>query len=184
MPKNRLRFFLFCMLLAAFCVSVHAQVGPSATGHQPKLSVGGFGSVFQPDYAGNGIAQASPNPLVGIGAYFDYKINRLIGVEGEGNWLHFNQYIGITQDTYLIGPKVQIHEFGNWAPYGKFLIGTGGGSFLNGHTTVLSYGGGVDYNLSSHWIVRMGDFEFQQWLVTPQLHPYGGSVGIAYKIFR
>jgi hypothetical protein len=184
MPKKCSIFFLLCVILAASRVSVNAQVSASATGHQPKLSAGGFASVFQPDYAGNGIAQASPNALVGIGAYADYKINRYIGIEGEANWLEFNQYIGITEHTYLIGPKIQIHEFGKWMPYGKFLVGAGGGSFLNGHTTVLAYGGGVDYDLGRHWILRAGDFEFQQWLITPQLHPYGGSVGIAYKIFK
>ena len=184
MPKNCSIFFLLCVMLGTLKAPVYAQVGPTATGHQPKLSAGGFGSVFQPGYAGNGIAQASPNPLVGLGAYFDYKINRFVGVEGEANWLEFNQYLGITEHTYLLGPKVHIHDFGNWYPYGKFLVGAGGGSFLNGNTTVLSYGGGVDYNLSRHWIVRAGDFEFQQWLVTPQLHPYGGSVGIAYKILK
>jgi len=184
MPKSRSTLFLFCMMIAAVATPVYAQVMPSAYEHQPKLIAGGFGSVFQPDYAGNGVAQASPNPLIGIGAFVDYKINRLIGVEAEGNWLHFNQYIGITETTYLIGPKVNIHDFGRFTPYGKVLVGMGGGSFLDGHTTVLAYGGGADYNLSSHWMLRAGDFEFQQWFVTPQLHPYGGSVGIAYKIFR
>jgi hypothetical protein len=184
MPKNCSKVFFLCMIFAAVEVSVFGQVGPSATGHQPRLSAGGFGSVFQPDYAGNGVAQASPNPLIGIGAYFDYEVNRWFGVEGEANWLQFNQYVGINQHSYLIGPKVHIHEFGNWAPYGKFLVGAGSGSFLSGHTTVLSYGGGVDYNLSSRWVVRAADFEFQQWLVNPQIHPYGGSVGIAYRIFK
>jgi hypothetical protein len=171
-------------MLAAVKVPAYAQANASATGHTPKLSAGAFGSVFQPDYAGNGIAQASPNPLLGIGTYVDYGMNRFLAIEGEANWMHFNQYLGITENTYLVGPKVYIHEYGNFIPYGKFLVGAGGGSFLNGHTTVLAYGGGVDYNLSSHWIVRAGDFEFQQWLLTPQLHPYGGTFGIAYKIFK
>jgi hypothetical protein len=183
MPVKRLTLSLFCMMFAAVTVPVYAQVMPSAYEHQPKLSAGGFGSAFQPDYAGFGIAQHS-DPLVGIGAYVDYKINRFVGVEAEGNWLHFRQYSGITQNTFLIGPKVNIHEFGRFNPYGKVLVGMGGGSFLNGYTTVLSYGGGVDYNLSRHFVLRAADFEYQQWLVTPQLHPFGGSVGLAYKIFR
>lgn len=183
MPSKRSTLLLFCVLTALVVLPATAQVGPSATGHQPKLTAGGFGSIFQPDYAGNGIAEPSPNPLIGIGAYVDYRINRFVGVEAEGNWLHYNQYIGITENTYSIGPKLHIREFGNFMPYGKVLFGTGGGSFLNGRTTVLTYGGGVDYNLSRRWMLRLGDFEFQQWLVTPQLHPYGGSVGLAYKIF-
>ena len=64
------------------------------------------------------------------------------------------------------------------------MASLGGGSFLNGHTTVVSYGGGVDYNLSPRWVVRAGDFEFLQWFITPRRHPYDGSVGVAYEIFR
>lgn len=156
---------------------------PAARGHQPRLSAGVFGSAFQPDYAGNGIAESSPNPLIGIGVYADYKVNRFFGVEAEGNWLHFNKYLGITQNSYLVGPKVSVRDFGKFTPYGKILVGMGNGSFLTGNTTVLAYGGGVDYNLSDRWILRAGDFEYQQWFVTPRLHPYGGSVGIAYKFF-
>ncbi len=184
MPLKRSSLPLFSMVMAIATLPVFAQVGPSAYQHEPKFSVGGFGSAFQPDYAGNGIAQASPNPLIGIGGYFDYKMNRHIGIEGEGNWLKFNQYIGINTTTYLIGPKITIVDAGRLQPYGKFMVGMGSGSFLSGHTTVLAYGGGLDYSLGPHWVLRAGDFEFQQWFVTPRLHPYGGSVGIAYKIFR
>lgn len=175
--------FFFCIMLAAITLPACAQVVPSASSHQPKLTAGAFGSIFQPDYAGNGIAQSSPNPLFGVGGYVDARFSRWLGIEAEGNWLHFNQYIGINQNTYLIGPKVPIRFMGNFTPYGKFLVGMGGGSFLNGHTTVLAYGGGVDYRLSKRFVLRAADFEFQQWMVTPQLHPYGGSIGIAYKIF-
>lgn len=183
MPSKRTLLFLSSLMLASVTLPVRAQVMASAYGHEPKLSAGGTGTIFQPDYAGNGVAQSSPNPLAGIGLYVDYKANRWVGVEGEANWLHFNQFGGITENTYLIGPKVHIIEAGKLMPYGKVLVGMGGGSFLSGHTTVLAYGGGLDYNLSSHWLLRAGDFEFQQWFVTPQLHPYGGSVGIAYKLF-
>jgi opacity protein-like surface antigen len=183
MPSMRSIFLLFCVAFLAATVSVDAQVQAAARGRQSRLSVGAFGSAFQPDYTGHGFAGPSPNPLIGIGAYFDYRINHYIGIEGEGNWMHFNQYNSISENTYLIGPKVYIHELGKFDPYGKFLIGAGNGSFLNGNTTVLAYGGGVDYNLSPHWVVRVGDFEFQQWRVTPRLYPYGGSFGVAYKIF-
>ena len=139
--------------------------------------------MFQPDYAGNGIAQASPYHLYGIGAYVDVKFNRWMGLETEGRWSRFNQYLGINEDTYSIGPKVPITTFKGLTPYGKFLVGAGSGKFLNGHTTVLTYGGGVDYRLSRRLTLRAFDFEYQQWLLTPTLRPYGGSVGIGYKIF-
>ncbi len=183
MPSMRSIFLLFCVAFLAATLSIDAQVQPAAKSHQSRLSAGVFGSAFQPDYTGHGYAGASPNPLLGIGAYFDYRFSRYIGVEGEGNWMHFNQYNAISENTYLIGPKVYIHDFGKFTPYGKFLFGAGNGSLLNGSATVLSYGGGVDYNLSDRWVMRLGDFEYQQWRVTPRLHPYGGSFGIAYKIF-
>lgn len=175
--------FLFCIVIATFALSAYGQVVPSATEHAPKMTVGGFGSMFQPDYAGNGIAQTSPNRLYGVGAYVDVRINRWVGVETEARWLRFNEYLGINQDTYSIGPKVPITTYKGLTPYGKFLVGMGSGSFLNGHSTVLTYGGGVDYRLSKKFTLRAFDFEYQQWTVTPTLYPYGGSVGIGYKIF-
>jgi len=175
--------FCFCLLLMSLASFASGQVVPAAVGHEPTLTVGGFGSLFQPDYAGNGVAQSSPNPLFGVGAYIDFKVNRWVVVESEGRWLRFNEYIGINQDNYLIGPKVPITTINRFTPYGKFLVGFGSGSFLNGHTTVLAYGGGVDYRLNKRLTLRAFDFEYQNWLLTPTLRPYGGSVGIGYKIF-
>lgn len=173
----------FCILLTSLASFANGQVVPAAIGHEPTLTVGGFGSLFQPDYAGNGVAQSSPNPLFGVGAYVDFKVNRWVVVESEGRWLRFNEYIGINQDNYLIGPKVPITTINRFTPYGKFLIGYGGGSFLSGHSTVLAYGGGVDFRLNKRFTLRAFDFEYQNWLLTPTLRPYGGSVGIGYKIF-
>ena len=68
-------------------------------------------------------------------------------------------------------------------PYGKFLFGLGNAPFLSGNTFVLAYGGGVDYRLTRRFSLRAIDFEYQQWRVNPTIYPYGGSVGISYKIF-
>ena len=174
---------LFCIALASLASAAYGQVVPSATGREATLTAGGFGSMFQPDYAGNGIAQASPNRLYGMGVYVDFRVNRWVVVESEGQWLRFNQYLGINESSYMVGPKVPIKTFKGLTPYGKFLVGIGGGSFLNGHTSIMAYGGGVDYRLNRRFTLRAFDFEYQQWFVTPQLHPYGGSVGIGYRIF-
>jgi hypothetical protein len=176
--------FLFSIALASLALSANGQVVPSASAHEPKLTVGGFGSMFQPDYAGNpNLAQTSPNRLYGVGAYVDVRLNRWAGIESEGRWLRFNEYLGINEDTYSIGPKIPIVTYKGLTPYGKFLVGLGSGSFLDGHSTVLTYGGGVDYRLSKRFTLRAFDFEYQRWSVTPTLYPYGGSVGIGYKIF-
>jgi hypothetical protein len=172
-----------CIVFSFVVVSAHAQVVPSATGRGFTLNAGGLGSMFQPDYAGEKIAQTSPNPLYGPGAYVDAHFSRWLQIEAEGRWLHFNQYMAIDQNTYLIGPRVPIATFHRITPYGKFLFGLGNGSFLTGNTLVLAYGGGVDLRLSRRFTLRAFDFEYQEWRVTPTLWPYGGSVGLAYKIF-
>lgn len=174
--------FLFIVLSFAV-VSARAQVVPAATSSGFHLSAGALGSMAQPDYAGEGIAQTSPNRLYGTGAYVDLHFSRWVQLEGESHWMRFNTYKGITEDTYLVGPRIPIVTFHRVTPYGKFLVGLGTGSFLSGDTFVLAYGGGADVRLTHRLTLRAIDFEYQQWRVTPTLYPYGGSVGISYKIF-
>ncbi len=181
MKKSILAFFCIVLFFATF--SAHAQVVPAANSNSFTLTAGGLGSAFQPDYAGEGIAQTSPNRLYGVGAYVDARFSRWVQIEGEGRWLRYNTYLGINENTYLIGPRIPILTYHRLTPYGKVLFGLGNGSFLTGGTTVLAYGGGVDYRLSHRFSLRAFDFEYQQWFVNPTLHPYGGSVGLSYKIF-
>jgi len=187
MNRSILASFCFAGFLAA--VSAHAQVVPAANARTFSVSAGGLGSMFQPDYAGLGVAQTSPNRLYGPGVYVDVHFSRWLQVEGEGRWLRFNQYYaggsppGNGENTYLIGPRIPVGTFHRVTPYGKVLVGMGNGSFLNGNTLVLSYGGGVDYKLTRRFTLRAFDFEYQQWFVNPTLYPYGGSVGISYRIF-
>jgi hypothetical protein len=153
-----------------------------------SLSAGGEGSAFQPDFdPGTGYVETSPNRVYGIGAYADMKFNRWVQVEGETRFLRFNQYqVGTTgngENIYQIGPRVPIHTFKRLTPYGKFLVGLGNGNFLTGNSFTMTYGGGVDYRLSRKFALRAFDFEYQRWRVNPTLYPYGGSVGLSYKIF-
>jgi hypothetical protein len=183
MPMKRLIVLTSCGLFFSAAFALHAQVVPAASSGGFTLDAGGMASVFQPDYAGEGIAQTSPNRLYGIGGYVDARFSRWVQLEAEGRWLDYNEYLGINENTYLIGPRIPIVNFHKLNPYGKFLIGMGSGSFLTGHSFVLAYGGGLDYQLTRRLTVRCFDFEFQQWEITPTLRPYGGSVGISYKIF-
>lgn len=183
MKRSLLVFF--GLVLAAGVFSAQAQVAPAATGRKLVVNAGVEGSAFQPDYAGQGVAQNSPNKLYGIGAYVDADFTRWIQIEAQGRWSRWNQYADVTQDTYMIGPRVPIIE--DWkglTPYGKFLIGWGSGPFLTGRATAWAYGGGVDYHIRrSKFTVRCFDFEYQEWRVVPTLNPYGGSIGISYKVF-
>jgi hypothetical protein len=188
---RRIAVFLFsCLICAAACL--HAQVAPSAYRGQLSLTAGGMGSVFQPDYAGGGIPEASPQRLFGAGVYVDLKVTRWIQVEGEARWLRENAFVDITQDNYLIGPRVPIHEFKRLGltPYGKALFGLGKMNFeyneAYGRFADIALGGGVDLKVSKHFVVRPFDFEYQlwpNWINNDTLKPYGASAGIAYKIF-
>jgi opacity protein-like surface antigen len=171
------------MVVVAVSVPATAQVAPAATVSGLSLSAGAEGSMFQPDYAGQGVAQTSPLALYGMGAYVDARFTRWIQIEAEGRWLHWHEYAGINQNTYMIGPRIPIHTFGGFTPYGKVLVGWASGSFLSGRATALAYGGGVDYQLTPRFTLRAIDFEFQQYRVTPSIWPYGGSIGLSYKIF-
>jgi hypothetical protein len=181
---------IFCIASSLAIVSARAQVVPAATSSTFSLSAGALGSLAQPDYEGTFEAATSPNRIYGPGAYVDVRFSRWIQIEGEGRWLRFNQLVnpllpnGNGETTYLIGPRIPIGTFHRVTPYGKFLVGLGSASFLmDGDAFVLAYGGGVDVRLSHRFTLRAVDFEYQQWRITPTLYPYGGSVGISYKIF-
>jgi len=182
-PMRRFLFAFFCAVIFGANASARAQVVPAAVGSPFRLQAGALGSMYQPDYADEFIAQTSPNRLYGVGAFFDVRLNRWVQIEGEGHWLRFNQYRGINEDNYLIGPRVAPWEFHGLVPYGKVLVGLGTGSFLTGNTLAAAYGGGLDYHLNRRFTLRCVDFEYEWWNVNPTLNPYGGSVGIAYRIF-
>jgi opacity protein-like surface antigen len=188
---------LFFILFAAGSLSARAQVAPSAYSERFTINAGLLGSVFQPDYAGAAVAQTSPYRLYGEGAYVDVKLTRWVQIEAEARWLRFNSYLDIREDNYLIGPRLPINKlrFKRATPYAKALVGYGRMNFYlnsaHGRFTDIAYGGGVDVKLTKRITLRAIDFEYQQWLGWPDipgstnvsLSPYGGSVGVSYKIF-
>ncbi len=183
---------LFSILLAAATLSARAQVVPSATGRQLSVTAGAMASAFQPDYAGGGVADASPNRLYGVGTYVDVKFTRWVQIEAEGRWLRYNQLANINETNYLIGPRLPIYRLHFWraTPYAKVLIGLGDMNFefneATGRFTDIAYGGGLDVKVTRRISVRAFDFEYQQWpkwINNQQLFPYGASVGVGYKIF-
>lgn len=188
--KRSLVVSVFCLLCAG-ALNVHAQVAPSATRPQFTLNVGALGSLFQPDYAGNGISQTASNRLLGPGAFVDVRLRRWLQLEAEGRWLRFNEFADIREDNYLIGYRVPIRDrdYHGFTPYGKALVGYGKMNFqynfAYGRFADIALGGGVDYRLTRKISVRAFDFEYQMWpnWINGTLKPYGGSVGLAYKVF-
>jgi hypothetical protein len=156
------------------------------------LTAGGMASAFQPDYDGGGLPSTKAQWLFGFGAYVDLKFTRWVGLEAEGRWMRENSFANISEDNYLIGPRVPIHEFKRMSitPYGKALYGLGRMNFefneAYGRFSDIALGGGVDMKLTRRITVRAADFEYQfwpNWVNNNTLKPYGVSAGIGYRIF-
>jgi opacity protein-like surface antigen len=186
MKKSAVVLLLLCLGAA---MTVHAQVTESATARTFAITAGGMVSGFNPN-DGTQPYGSGTDHLIGLGTYVDMRFTHWIQVEGEGRWLRFYEYAGEHQDTYLVGPKVPIHQFGRANLYGKAMIGVGKMTFPNnygyGTFTALAFGGGVDYRLSRKVTLRAVDFEYQDWpkfLSNTALYPYGVSVGMAYRVF-
>ena len=171
-------------------MSARAQVAESATARQFTINAGGFASGFNPNNNSHPIYGPGTNHLAGLGTYVDVHFTHWIQLKGEARWLRFLEYSGEHQDNYLIGPRVPIYRFGRASTYGKAMIGIGKMTFPHnygyGTFTALAFGGGIDYRLSRKFTLRAVDFEYQYWpkfLPTTSVHPYGVSVGMAYRVF-
>jgi hypothetical protein len=180
MIVKRLAVLLSLLLVNAAPALLRAQVAPAALRSPLSLTVGGFASGFEPDYV--------PNKLAGVGAYADLNVFRRYGLEGEARWQRFHETGGISQDNYLIGPRVRVLHIWRAQPYVKVLGGFSNMDFGGGFTgrfTTIAYGGGVDLRVTRRISVRAIDFEYQQWpkFLSSNLYPYGGSVGVSYRIF-
>jgi hypothetical protein len=186
---------LFLILLAAGTVAARAQAVAAATTRQLSVTAGGMASVFQPDYAGYWGAtgyptpEAGPQALFGVGAYVDVKLSRWVQLEAEGRWMRFNKYYGISQDNYLVGPRLPVYRIWKATAYAKALGGYSKMTFdpsgNHGKFTTVAFGGGADVKLSKRLSLRLIDVEYQyypKWGNT-SLSPYGASMGIGYKIF-
>ena len=160
--------------------TVQAQVAPSAFKSPISLTAGGMVSLFDQDYY--------PVKQWGAGAFVDLNLFHGIGVEAEGRWQRFHEYQNISQDNYLIGPRVKVLHIWRAQPYVKALGGFSNMNFGNGigsgRFTTLAFGGGVDLRVTRRWGLR-ADGEYQYWptFLDSHLTPYGVSAGVSYRIF-
>jgi hypothetical protein len=198
MRRSLILILLF--LLFAGAAVARAQAVPAAVGRQFSITAGGMASAFQPDYLYCGwfclnssnpypVANSSNQAIFGVGAFVDVKFTRWVQIEAEGRWQRFNQFGGIREDNYLIGPRLPLFREGRSTVYAKALggysnmyFGTGNG---NGQFTTLAFGGGLDVKVTRRISLRAADFEYQYWPTwgDSTLSPYGVSMGISYKIF-
>ena len=182
---------MLIMLSAALLQApIQAQVAPSAFRSPHLLWVGGEYS-----NVGASFPYQSGQRLAGIGVFADYKLNWLVGAEGDARFLHFGGFEGSTESSYLVGPKAYFFAKGRFQPYGKLLVGVGRihYPFEIGNASYFAWtpGAGSNYRLSRHWMVR-AEYEYQFWRDSPgyanepkhELTPNGFHIGIAYRVFR
>jgi hypothetical protein len=173
------------LLLAFVSCPALAQVIPAADAGGFKIWAGGTASAFNFDY-GN-------RKLGGITALVDVDTRRGFGVEGEARWLEFNQVANVHVETYSVGGRYH-RNVRKFQPYVKALIGFGDFNFpynlANGRFTVLTMGGGVDYQWKKRISIRAVDMEYQMWpqftsdgVHTTPLSDLGVSMGVRVKVF-
>jgi hypothetical protein len=171
--------------------AARAQAVPTATAN---IRLSAFAGVSA-NYTG---VQLAKNGDVTAG--FDIGFRPFAGFfpafEARGLYpIHEGQVVG--QRNFLGGIRLGRRKE-NFNPYGDLLFGRGKLDFPNGLSTptntfivlsnttnVLSFGGGLDYNLSQHWAAK-GDFQFQKYNTPVEA---SGSVfskvfsaGIVYRI--
>ena len=90
------------------------------------------------------------------------------------------------------GPRLSL-DLGPLKPYADFIVGHGTGDFNNStdpsythdRTGAISYGGGVDYQLTRSWGLR-ADVQRERWRYSvrqPFFYPTAFSVGVTYQFF-
>ena len=172
---------LFCALalLSALSANALAQAVPTAT--RAISTQAGVGvSIASPDYG--------TRYIKGLSLFGDVDFGQHLGAEAD---IHLVSYItptDIGQDTYLVGPRY-IYRRKRLNLYGKALFGLGEFQYqydnlphFHDSYFVYAFGGGLDVDLSRHYVLRAVDFEAQRWPGYRQdgLTPYVTTFGVAY----
>jgi hypothetical protein len=175
---------LLAVALLAVCL-----IAPRVASGQvaPAGDAGGYSLIVGATATGDILGYGS-RKMLGVAAIADLDTRRRIGLEGEAQWLTFNQTANVHTTTYLAGPRYHL-TFGRFQPYVKGLIGFGQFNYPYNLGTdndfVLEPGGGLDFRVTRRIRIRVADFEYQIW---PQfnygtLSSYGLSTGIRVRIF-
>jgi hypothetical protein len=164
--------------LLAFAPSLHAQAVYTAE-QKTRIQAGGGVMSLNPDYTtGN---------VIGFSAWADYDFSKWVGVEFSAHLGEFITPGDITENSYLIGPRLTYRRH-KLTAYGKVLIGratiTNQDFSLSSSYNIFAYGGGVEYRLLRKINIRVIDFELQSWpdFQPNALSPMAISIGASYII--
>lgn len=162
---------LYTTLAAALLLSVpaaHAQAAPTAYANVRLSAFAGLAA----NYTGVALAR-NGDVTAGVDVGFRPFVGFFPAFEARGMYPIAKGNL-VNQQNFLGGIRLGRRKE-NFNPYGDVLFGRGKlefphglanptGTFivLSNTTNVLSFGGGLDYNLSQHFGVK-GDFQFQKY---------------------
>lgn len=174
-------FFSLAAWLSFGAEPMRAQVAPSAYKNQLSVTGGGMFSHYYPDYVSV--------PMFGVGLFVDVNVAHGLGVEAEGRWQRTRNYQDISENNFLIGPRMEFKQLLIFRPYAKVLGGVTEMNFDEGLSTgvfgTIAAGGGIDVRLTNRLNIRAIDAEYQYLpkFLDSSLTPYGVSAGISYRFF-
>jgi len=174
MLKNLTRWMGISALLAMLALPsvMCAQALPTATS-MASLQVGAGYADAAPDY--------TKSSIHGISAFVDYDFRQHIGVELAIHDVTLDTPSGVGESSYLIGPRFLLPR-GPFTLYGKVSAGMGslsGQAVQKSSYSAYAFGGGLDYRVTRHIVVRAFDYEAQHW--STGLTPTVITIGAAYR---
>jgi hypothetical protein len=179
-PIRRAALALSLALFSLATRQANAQAMPTATAPGLLIAVGGGGaSMYQSGYGQRNI--------YGLNSYADLNLGGL-GIEAEARFLRYHTSEDVTENNYLIGPRVTLFHTRALRPYAKFLVGQGHivypFRYAEGNYFAYAPGAGLEYSIHERFIVRVVDFEYQTWpdFSFGKLNPYGISAGISLRL--
>ena len=181
-------FATLSLLLLLLPTAALAQTRPSAYVHRHSIYVGGEYSLFNSDYFGNNLSLNKSAYSI-YGDYYIFNGSWPIALELNYTKLASQENDKRKMSSFLAGPMIS-HRFGRLIPFAK--VGAGIGHFsatdhLNayqeGEHFAIGIGGGLEYRLTSHIMLRPVDYTYERWNFSPNaLSPSVLGFGLSYRI--
>jgi hypothetical protein len=182
-----LAFFSFFSLLLPVCAI--AQSAPSAYVERHSIYIGGEYALVNSDYFG-GNKSLNQNAFSIYGDY--YFSNGAWPIALDVNYTKAVYNSGYQKrEFYSFISSIKVsRRFGRLEPFGKFGAGIGHISQYQmisyhqyGQHFAIGMGGGLDYRLTKHIMLRPVDFTSERWNFYPNaLSPYMLGFGFSYRI--
>jgi opacity protein-like surface antigen len=152
--------FVGFMILFASTAATQAQTGGSTNldkdSDYMKYELGGgfnfYHQTSEPFYGGYGTFVYHPKPCWGVAG--DLTIDH-----------HSEAGFTSTMEWFMVGPRIQ-HRTSRFTPYGQWLLGGVHSSFsvgaVSGSASAfgMKLGGGLDWNISPKFGIRLGQFDY------------------------